>query len=48
MRPPGRPKAECRSAKHEGFVIHRTFARACARANACEWAERLATRVLQA
>jgi hypothetical protein len=48
MSPPGRPKGEFRSAKHEGTPVSRTRDRACARARACEWALRLATRVLQA
>ena len=48
MRPPGRPKVEYRSAQRGGTPTSRTCDRACARANACECAERLATRVLQA
>jgi len=48
MRPPGRPKGEYRSAKHEGTLVGRTSDRTCVRARACERALRLAARVLQA
>ena len=47
MSPHGRPKGEYRRALHAGLSINRTCDRACARANACEWASRPATRVAQ-
>ena len=48
MRPPGRPKAEYRSAQRVGTPMSRTCDCACAQANACECALALKTCVLQA